>query len=543
MDRGETMRGSRVRFEPLEARRQFDAAPPDHGVLATYRDNVDFTGSTVQRYETRPSLSASASPAEGISADSYSVRWTGKLRAPSTAVYRFYLTTEAAVRLTIRGEKVIDDQNLQGGVRTLRGSLKFTAGKRYEIVAEYRHDEGVSAQFALRWQTDAMAKGSIPGKWFTPAAAIPSLSDAAELSSRMNALRLFADKQLKRTLADLPSPASGIPIRSNPDGTWYTGDASNWTSGYFAGSMWQLNRKSPGTYTTLATQWTLPLASQATTRTGDFFSSVWITFKPLYDATGKKAYRLVLQQAADAKLAQFDETVGAFETPGDASKVDPSADFPVLMDQTMDLELMLWATESSGNSIYRQRAEQHLATVIANMVRPDGNVFQRGFFHRDTGTFENGQNYQGYSDTSTWSRAQAWAIHSFSVLAKATGRPDFLNAAKRVADYWFAHVKPDGVPLWDFAAPANLPYRDSSAAAIAASGLKTLGDLTGIQTYQQQAAKTMSSLLSASYLTSGSFSKSRGLLDHGADNVPKNRGVDTAVAYGDYYLLEALNQF
>ena len=51
-----------------------------------------------------------------------------------------------------------------------------------------------------------------------------------------------------------------------------------------------------------------------------------------------------------------------------------------------------------------------------------------------------------------------------------------LDTARRVADWFTARLPADGVPRWDFSAPAGAP-RDSSAAAIAASGLLELARL------------------------------------------------------------------
>jgi unsaturated chondroitin disaccharide hydrolase len=157
------------------------------------------------------------------------------------------------------------------------------------------------------------------------------------------------------------------------------------------------------------------------------------------------------------------------------------------------------------------------------------------------------ETYQGYSNSSTWSRGQAWAILSFAMMARETGRAEFLTAARKVADYFINHLPADYVPYWDFAAP-DIPntYRDSSAAAIAASGLidlsKLMTDATAKARYRTAAENILKSLLGPSYWAQGTIH--RGLIQHGAVNVPNDQfGRDNSIIYGDYYLLKALNQY
>jgi unsaturated chondroitin disaccharide hydrolase len=116
-----------------------------------------------------------------------------------------------------------------------------------------------------------------------------------------------------------------------------------------------------------------------------------------------------------------------------------------------------------------------------------------------------------------------------------------------VADYWVSHVPPDGVPFWDFASP-DIPntYKDTSAAAIAASGLLQLAkidpDVSRRATYKAAAEKILNSLTTPGYLAEGS--SSHGVLLHGAAFVPrKTPTADNSLIYGDYYLLEAMNRY
>jgi len=504
------------------------------GLQATYYNETNFGGTSTARVDRAIDFSwKKASPAPTIAADTYSVRWTGKVKAPTTETYRLMLMSESAVRLWVGDRLVIDGWKSVSKPATYKGSIDLVAGQRYDVEVELLHGTG-TASVKLMWQTDTLAKQTVPGKFLTPA--------AANFQSQINHAMAFARDQVLRATGAY-SPSKGYPEQTQADGKWLVQDGTGWTAGYFGGSMWQLDQYFPNTgWDAKATTWTTPLAAQAS-QPGDHFSRLWDTFKPLYDQTGNAAYRQVLLDAAASKDAQFSSRIGGFRTPEIVSNSgNPKADFGLLMDQTMDLDLMFWASDQTGNATYREHAIKHFETVLARMVRADGNVYQRFFFNGSTGQAIGGENYQGYSNTSTWSRGQAWAVYSFSRIAEITGRPEFLAAAKKVADYFVSHLPSDSVPYWDFQSP-DIPktYRDTSAAAIATRGLLRLGKISGEASYTSSATKILSSLLSSKYLAEGT--KSQGILQHAALHVPKKRGADVSLIFADYYLLEAVNAY
>ncbi len=505
------------------------------GIQATYYDNTNFAGTNVTRVDRAVDFNwASGSPAASIAADTFSVRWTGRVKATTSEIYRLYVLTQSPVRVWVQNQLVVDGWKSTATAVNYKGSVALAASTRYDLQVEMLHNTG-PASVKLAWQTDTVVKQTVPNRLLLPA--------SPTLRNQINHVLSYASDRALQQLRTTPTPASGYPESTNSDGTWKLTNAAAWTSGYFGGVLWQLDARFPGKgFDTRATTWTTPLASQKS-QSGDHFSRLWTTFKPLYDKTGNASYRQVLLDAAASKGAQFNAQIGAFRTPEIASNSgNAKATFGILVDQTLDLELMFWASEQSGDPIYREHAVKHLETVIARMVRSDGSVFQRFFFDGTTGAPIGGENYQGYSNSSTWSRGQAWALYGFSRIAELTGRADFLAAAKKVAGYFVSHLPADGVPYWDFQAP-GIPktYRDTSAAAIAARGLIRLSVVSGDPTYRTSAEKILSSLLSPIYLTEGT--SARGVLRHAALSVPKIRGVDVSLIFADYYLLEAINAY
>jgi unsaturated chondroitin disaccharide hydrolase len=148
---------------------------------------------------------------------------------------------------------------------------------------------------------------------------------------------------------------------------------------------------------------------------------------------------------------------------------------------------------------------------------------------------------QGYADTSTWARGQAWALYGFVQAYQAADDAALLATAEKIANFFIDNLPPDDVPYWDFNAPqAPTTPRDTSAAAIAADGLIMLSELPiaprDSAAYLLDAENILGSL-SAGYLAPAS---GEAVLAHATGSFPAGSRVDTALIFGDYYFLEAL---
>jgi unsaturated chondroitin disaccharide hydrolase len=127
-----------------------------------------------------------------------------------------------------------------------------------------------------------------------------------------------------------------------------------------------------------------------------------------------------------------------------------------------------------------------------------------------------------------------------------TRDPADLAVAQRNADHFLARCPPGGVPPWDFDVPEG-PDRidDSSAAAIAASGLWNLARITADASratrYRAAAATILSTLCTDRYMA-WSTPGWEGVLKHGVYHFHKRLGVDESVMWGDYFFLEAVDK-
>jgi hypothetical protein len=361
----------------------------------------------------------------------------------------------------------------------------------------------------------------------------------AQDSGFQNALNV-ATEQARRTAAAHSDPF-GIPRLTGPDGRWITAPVAEWTSGFFPGTLWYLYEHTlDSSLKSAAIRWTKAVEGhKLNSGTHDVGFLVHCSFGNGYRITGAPEYREVLLQAARTLATRFNPRVGCIKS-WDWS---PQWSFPVIIDNMMNLELLMWASKNGGGDSLAVIATRHALTTMQNHFRPDGSTYHVVNYDPVSGAVLGKQTHQGAADSSVWARGQAWGIYGFTVMYRETRDPRFLTAARRAADYFLAHLPADAVPYWDFDAP-GIPDepRDASAAAITASALLELSSLvTGTDEtryYHGKAIEILRSLCSPAYL--GDPASTHAILRHAVGNKPANKEVDVSLVYGDYYLVEAL---
>lgn len=215
-----------------------------------------------------------------------------------------------------------------------------------------------------------------------------------------------------------------------------------------------------------------------------------------------------------------------------------------IIDCMMNLPLLYWASETTGDPRYKHIAIRHADTVLSHFIRPDGSVNHIVIFDTETGDKLSVNGGQGYAPDSAWSRGTAWALYGMSLSYHHTGKEEYLQAAKRVAHFFIANLPEDHVPHWDFRIPADVPsYRDSSAGACAACGLLLLAEqVDGLEATLYR--KAGESILHSLYTNYGSWESKieEGLILHGTSHYPERKNLDVPLIYGDYYFVEGLSR-
>ncbi|MEM7114633.1 MAG: glycoside hydrolase family 88 protein [Chloroflexota bacterium] len=210
----------------------------------------------------------------------------------------------------------------------------------------------------------------------------------------------------------------------------------------------------------------------------------------------------------------------------------------IIGDTMMNVHLLFWASEQTGDPRYREAAYNHTQHSCQLLVREDGSSFHTYFFNQETGEPIEGRTHQGAGDDSCWARGQAWLIYGFALAAQWCDEPAFLEAARQTAVYFLSNLPPDKIPFWDFRLTARQPrYRDSSAAAIAICGLLRIAQLSNDSAMRAEGEALLKALITHCFETDPA---GQGLLKHGALHIPKGWTPDGYLIFGDYFFLEAL---
>lgn len=131
------------------------------GLTGQYYDNIDFTNLAVTRTDATVNFDwASGSPDPLIGADTFSVRWTGKVQPLYSETYTFYTTSDDGVRLWVNGQQVINNWTDHSSVEN-SGTITLTAGQLYDIKMEF-YDNTQNAVAKLAWESASQVKQIIP---------------------------------------------------------------------------------------------------------------------------------------------------------------------------------------------------------------------------------------------------------------------------------------------------------------------------------------------------------------------------------------------
>ena len=327
-----------------------------------------------------------------------------------------------------------------------------------------------------------------------------------------------------------------------------------WTLGFFPGSLWYMYELTgDSAFLSEAVSWTTPLENQKNNVVfGDHGFVLLDSFGHAYRLTGNTSYRDIVVQGAGSLANRYDPDVGCVRSWSWGNWANPP-EFTVIIDTMMNIEILFWAARNGGPSDLYDKAYSHADNTRVNHVRADGSTYHIVIYDENTGAILEKTTHQGYSPESTWSRGQAWALYGFTMSYRETGDPNFLETAKKAADYFVDNLPADNVPYCDFDAPEipNLE-QDSSAAAIAASGLLELATLVTEPLYQQKynnAAKDILTSLSTRNGDSGYLAQdtdgnptSPSILRRGCKAYSFQRN-ERGLIYGDYFFIEALMRY
>ncbi len=337
-----------------------------------------------------------------------------------------------------------------------------------------------------------------------------------------------------------------LPRTLDDQGNLITVRSGWWTSGFFPGSLWYL-------YEFTADQQlkddAILISSRVerekyTTNNHDVGFILYCSYGNGLRLTGEESYTEVLLTGARSLSKRFRPNIGTIQS----WAATPAWQCPVIVDNMMNLELLMWAFKKSGDSSFYKIAVKHSDTTMKNHYRPDHSAYHVVSYDTITGQVEAKQTHQGFSDESDWARGQSWGLYGFVMMYRETGLYRYLEHAINIADFLTGHpgMPDDMIPYWDYDAP-GIPdaKRDASAGAIMASALTELGgyvDNDRKSRYLEVAGKQLRSLSSPAY-RAGPGENGNFILKHSVGSLPAGSEVDVPLTYADYYYIEALLRY
>lgn len=363
----------------------------------------------------------------------------------------------------------------------------------------------------------------------------------------------FAAQQYEGMLGTHPDTTK-FPQSTNADGSPRDMKSSWWCSGFFGGSLWYLYEQTQDPkWKDAAHKWTMAVAKeQYNTHTHDLGFMLYCPFGNGYRLTKNLVYRDVMLTGAKSLATRFRPDYGvikSWETFKDRAGVQ--YDYPVIVDNMMNLEFLFWAAKTSGDKQLTNIAVTHADQTIRNHFRPDASSYHV-VLYGDGGNVVAKRTHQGYADESAWARGQAWALYGYTTMYRETKDKKYLTQAQRIADFYLNHpnLPADKIPYWDFNAPGvdspDLPNqeRDASAGAITASALLELSTYGGASAkmYYQSAVQMLQSLSGPTYRAKLG-ENNHFILKHSVGHKPGKSEIDVPLVYADYYYLEGLLRY
>jgi unsaturated chondroitin disaccharide hydrolase len=367
----------------------------------------------------------------------------------------------------------------------------------------------------------------------------------APLEARAEAAMAFAQRQVLTLTERHPD---FFPMFTE-DGRWQHGRQAwtNWCEGFLPGQMWIFARRTgDSAWLARAEHYSRLLEGRQHDRdVHDLGFLFWSTWKRWYDMTGDEDAQRVVVTAGATMGHRFNEE-GLFLR----SFVAPESTF---IDIMMNVGIIFYAARELGDADLLRKVTEHCLTTRRYLVRGDGSTAHEGIFDLATGEFLHQSTHQGWRHDSSWARGQSWALYGFGTAYHFTRDPRFLDTAQRCADFFVTSTDEGGVPPNDWMEPEPARRWESSAAAIAVSGLIQLAELTraggpGLSAdpdradgYLAAARRTTDTLLSPEFLAVETPGW-EGVLKHGSYHERLNLGVDESVMWGEYFFVEALDK-
>ena len=215
-----------------------------------------------------------------------------------------------------------------------------------------------------------------------------------------------------------------------------------------------------------------------------------------------------------------------------------------IIDCLMNIPILYWASKEYQDPRFRNIAVAHVDTILKYSIREDGSTAHITRFDSNTGEFLSHGGGQGKSPDSSWARGQGWLIYGMAISYRETGNERYLEAAMKASRNFMERLPEDGIPYWDFDSDEEDRWvRDSSAAAIAASGMLEIASLSKGEDECEFRSMAESLLLALTENVAVFDDSTEGILRLGTVNYTNRKHINVPIIYGDYFYIEALRKY
>ncbi len=381
-----------------------------------------------------------------------------------------------------------------------------------------------------------------------------------ELINGLSAVRPMEAEEIQEALElavsqvrrNIPFFNGGFPGACSRDGLYTRTANDDWTNGFYTGMLW-LSYEETGE---------VVFKQEALRQADDFLERIQKRIVVdhhdmgfLYSPSCVAAYKLAEYEtgkeaalmAADNLLGRFQDKGGFFQAWGPLGAAE---NYRLIVDCLLNVPLLFWATQVTGEEKYREKAVRHIETSMKYLLREDYSTYHTYYFDPETGEALRGATQQGNRNDSIWARGQAWGIYGSALSYGALRKEEYLDIFRKVTDCFLEHLPEDLVPYWDFDfREGSSEPRDSSSGAIAACGMLEMAAYLPekeADKYREMASKLLKALTDTCLNREGNAGS--GILQHGtyAKSSPENgvsdSGVDEYTLWGDYFYMEGLTR-
>ena len=321
-----------------------------------------------------------------------------------------------------------------------------------------------------------------------------------------------------------------------------------WTNGFWGGLMWLMFKETGNEEyrkTAERSEELLDEALKVYKKLHHDVGFMWhLTSGANYRITGNESSCTRNLLAAASLFSRYNisgDYIRAWNEP--MGQID-SAGFSII-DCLMNLSLLYWASEEIGDDRYKKIAMRHMDMTLREHIRQDGSVNHIVNHEVDKVGVQNVLAGQGYSQTSCWSRGLAWAVYGSVISYIHAGKKEYLEAAKKTADYFIEHCKKtDYLPVIDFMAPETPVYYDSNAGVCAACGMLEIAKCVSKEEGKRYTEEAIHILKACDQHFCNYEEDEDALVLMGSERYPSleeyKRGVHIPIIYGDFFFVEAM---